>query len=247
MLHPPRRSRSIQSVGVLFQRTNAPDNPPPRSAMICVRDIPSEIPEEAAPSGTVLLRRSVTADYVIYIESGRVTIGVFGRGTDPEDVERQLGAVEGPCWLDVPAAILNVPSAFDAITQTDVRLRRLPIGEFRAWLGGCAPGVQSMMMDLARANRHQTELSLIRLVKDAQARCAEWLLVHATVNTEGHHTVHLNLYKKDLAAELGIVPETLSRILQNLRELRLIDGRGRIVTLCDPVGLEAVADLDVSV
>ena len=102
-----------------------------------------------------------------------------------------------------------------------------------------------MMVDLARANHHQTELSLIRLVKDAQARCAEWLLVHAILNEKGYHTVHLNLYKKDLAAELGIVPETLSRILHNLRELRLIGGRGRDITLFDPAGLEAVAGLDV--
>lgn len=213
--------------------------------MICVRDIPSEMPEETAPSGTVLLRRSVTADSVIYIESGRVTIGAFGSGADPEMVERQLGAVDGPCWLDVPTAILNVPSAFDAVTQTDTRLRRLPIREFRAWLGGCAPGVQAMMVDLARANHRQTELSLIRLIKDAQARCAEWLLVHAILNEKGYHTVHLNLYKKDLAAELGIVPETLSRILHNLRELRLIGGRGRDITIFDPAGLEAVAGLDV--
>lgn len=213
--------------------------------MIFVRDIPTEISEEAVPSGTVLLRRSVTADSVIYIESGRVTIGVLGRGTEPEVVERQLRAVEGPCWLDVPAAILNVPSAFDAIAQTDVRLRRLSIQEFRAWLSGCAPGVQSMMVDLARTNRHQTELSLIRLIKDAQARCAEWLLIHATVNEDRRCTVHLNLYKKELAAELGIVPETLSRILQKLRGLRLIGGRGRIVTLYDPTGLEAIAGLDV--
>lgn len=84
----------------------------------------------------------------VYIDSGRVVLGVLGSGAELGVVQRQFGTVEGPCWLDAPTAILNVPSAVDAVTQTDVLLRRLPIKEFRAWLSDCSAGVQSMRIDL---------------------------------------------------------------------------------------------------
>lgn len=215
--------------------------------MICVREIPWDLPEETASIGTVLLRRAVVAESVIFIESGRVVLGTLGRGAELGAVERQSDAVEGPCWLNAAPAILNRPSLVDAVVQLKARLRRVPTNEFRAWLSGCAPGVQAMMIDLARANRHQTELTLIRLVKDVQARCAAWLLANVTLNEKERPTVHLKLYKRDLAVELGIVPETLSRIFNHLRELRLISGRGRIITLIDPVGLRALADIHVPV
>jgi len=215
--------------------------------MICVRTIPWDLPEETATIGTVLLRRAVVAESVIFIESGRVVLGVLGRGAELGAVERQSDAIEGPCWLDATTAILNRPSAVDAVVQIEAKLRRVPMNEFRSWLGGCAPGVQSMMIDLARSDRHQTELALIRLLRDAQARCAAWLLANATPDEEGRYTVFLKLYKRDLAVELGIVPETLSRIFSHLRSLGFISGRSRIVTLTDPVGLKAMADLHVPV
>lgn len=211
--------------------------------MICVRTIPWDLPEETATIGTVLLRRAVVAESVIFIESGRVVLGVLGRCAELGAVERQSDAIEGPCWLDATTAILNRPSAVDAVVQIEAKLRRVPMNEFRAWLSGCAPGVQSMMIDLARSDRHQTELALIRLVRDAPARCAAWLLANAALNDEGGYTVLLKLYKRDLAGELGIVPETLSRIFGHLRVLGLINGRGRIVSLTDPVGLKAMADI----
>lgn len=211
--------------------------------MICVQDIPWELPEESAAIGTVLLKRAIVPESVIFIESGRVVLGVLGRGAKLGAVERQSDAVEGPCWLHSAAAILNRPSAVDAVVQIEAKLRRVPMNEFRAWVNGCAPGVQCMMNDLARSDLHQTELALIRLVRDAPARCAAWLLANAALNDEGRYTVRLKLYKRDLAGELGIVPETLSRIFNHLRVLGLINGRGRIVSITDPVGLQAMADI----
>ena len=41
--------------------------------------------------------------------------------------------------------------------------------------------------------------------------------------------------------QLGIAPETLSRVLRHLRERSLISGSGRIVNLVDPGGLRSLA------
>ena len=47
--------------------------------------------------------------------------------------------------------------------------------------------------------------------------------------------------KRMIAAQLGIAPETLSRVLRQLRERSLISGTGRILNLLDPGALRALA------
>jgi CRP-like cAMP-binding protein len=80
------------------------------------------------------------------------------------------------------------------------------------------------------------------LDKDAEARCAEWLLRHAELASEaGSLSVMLRQRKRLIAAQLGIAPETLSRVLRHLREQSLISGSGRVVNLVDPGGLRSLA------
>ena len=209
--------------------------------MLAAQTILSSRPVEAVVIGTVLLQRSVATESVIFVESGRVVLGVIGSGATAGSVEHQLGVVDGPCWLEATAAVLNLPGAVDAVAQTRVQLRRVPVDEFRAFVVDCASEAQSIFLDIAKAHRQQTELTVSRLAKDAEARCAEWLLSHAEASDKGGCSVHLQQRKRAIAAQLGIAPETLSRVLRHLRELRLISGSGRIVDLVDPIGLRTLA------
>lgn len=198
-------------------------------------------PAESAAPGTVLLRRSAATDSVIFVESGSVVLGVMGSGANTGTIEHQLGVVEGPSWLDATAAVLDLPSAVDAVAQTTVQYHRLPLKEFKATVNTSAPGARTLLRDIARAHRQQTELTVSRLAKDAESRCAEWLLSQAQPSELGGCTVHLLQRKRAIAAQLGIAPETLSRVLRHLREMRLISGSGRVVDLVDPVGLRTLA------
>ena len=97
------------------------------------------------------------------------------------------------------------------------------------------------MRDVAAAHWQQAELTVSRLAKDAEARCAEWLLRHAQTSAQGAVAVMLQQRKRLIAAQLGIAPETLSRVLRHLRERSLISGSGRVVNLVDPGGLRSLA------
>jgi CRP-like cAMP-binding protein len=201
----------------------------------------TEHPAESAARGTVLLRRAAATQSVLFIESGRVALGILGNQDTAGAIEHQLGLMEGPGWLEATAGVLNVPSAVDAVALTDVEIRRVPLAAFQECLDACDAGVQSMLLDIARAHRQQTELTVSRLAKDAEARCAEWLLSHAEESDKGGCSVHLQQRKRAIAAQLGIAPETLSRVLRHLREMRLISGSGRVVDLVDPAGLRTLA------
>ena len=212
----------------------------------------SAFPIQTVAPGVALLHRSVPAGVAVFIESGRVVLGIAAvAGLDPaaadkhctKTLEHQLGVVVGPAWLEANAAVLDLPSAVDAVAETEVVLRRVPLGDFRNALTGGSPGALAVLNDVARAHRQQTELAVSRLAKDAEARCAEWLLRHAESTDKGVCSVKLQQRKRLIAAQLGIAPETLSRVLRHLRERSLISGSGRIVNLVDPGGLRSLAGI----
>jgi len=187
--------------------------------------------------GEILLRRAALSDGVVYVESGRVALGLM----DDDALAHLLGTVEGPFWLEATAAILGKPSLIDAVAETRVHLRRLPLPAFKRWFGGLPESAQDVLRDVASAHRQQAELAVSRLAKDAEARCAEWLLRHAQTSAQGSVAVTLQQRKRLIAAQLGIAPETLSRVLRHLRERSLISGSGRVVNLVDPGGLRSLA------
>jgi CRP-like cAMP-binding protein len=174
---------------------------------------------------------------VLYLESGRVALGVL----DGEKLVHQCGEVQGPSWLDASAAVLCLPAAVDAVAQSEVSVRCVPMAEFQRTLSELPGPAQDVLRDVARAHRQQLELAVSRLSKDAESRCAEWLVRHAEPGPQGGLIVPLQQRKRLIAAQLGIAPETFSRVLHQLRERGLIAGAGRTLTLPHPSGLRALA------
>jgi CRP-like cAMP-binding protein len=84
-------------------------------------------------------------------------------------------------------------------------------------------------------------VAVSRLVKDAEGRCAHWLLQHARGAADGHFVVEFQDRKRQVAQLLGIAPETLSRVFKLLRERGLISGTGRVVELVDMPALTQLA------
>lgn len=196
-----------------------------------------DAPRQIMAPGAVLLKRGASAGYVHYIESGRVALGVLG----DEVLEHQLGEVEGPLWLEATAAVLGLPTVVDAVAETEVVVRRVALARFRDAIAQLPQAARAVLQDVATAHRRQTELAVSRLAKDAEARCAEWLLRHARPADTGCMAVLLQQRKRLIAAQLGIAPETLSRVLRHLRERSLISGTGRVLNVIDPGGLRQLA------
>ena len=187
--------------------------------------------------GQVVLRRGVDASQVSYIESGRVALGVMEAGV----MEHQIGVLEGPCWLDASSVVLNLPYLVDAVADSPLQLRHVSIADFRQAIADMPESAQAVLTDVAMAHRRQTEFAVSRLAKDAEARCAEWLLSHAHSGEQGVMAVELQQRKRSIAAQLGIAPETFSRVLRHLREQSLISGSGRVLNLVDPSALRSLA------
>ncbi|MBP7564621.1 MAG: Crp/Fnr family transcriptional regulator [Burkholderiaceae bacterium] len=191
-------------------------------------------------AGEPVLLRGAPPESVLFLQSGRVTLGLL----DGRVIGHRFGAAEGPCWLDAGAAVLGLPGVVDAVAETAVTVRRVPLAVLRSWFDALPPPLAGIVHDVARAHRQQAELAVSRLAKDAEARCAEWLLRHAEPCEGGHSTsVRLVQHKRLIAAQLGIAPETFSRVLRHLRERELISGSGRVLNLTDPGRLRQLAGI----
>jgi CRP-like cAMP-binding protein len=192
----------------------------------------------AVAAGTVLLHRGDAVDQILHIVQGRVVLGILQDG----EMEHQLGEVEGPFWLEAASGLLGLKHAVDAVAETSVQLQRVPVPEFLAQVQTLPAASQTLLMDMAKSQRQQTELAVSRLAKDADARCAEWLLRHAEPDAQvGGLAVTLRERKRNIAAQLGIAPETFSRVLRHLRDRQLISGAGRVLGLPNPQALRELA------
>ena len=194
-------------------------------------------PADVLPAGSLLCARNERATSVLHLDSGRVLLGV----REGELLRHQLGTVEGPCWLDVAPALLGQPSVADLVADTTVQVRRVGRSELVRAVATLPQAVQDLVRDLAWSSYQQTELAVSRLAQDAEARCAQWLLRHAHHDGSGALHVTLHQRKRTIAAQLGIAPETFSRILRHLREHGLIAGTGNVLNLPQPRALEMVA------
>jgi CRP-like cAMP-binding protein len=205
--------------------------------MFTVNTIDSGAQPQNFSRGQCLLQRGVAPEWVSYIESGRVALGILEHGV----MDHQIGVLEGPCWLDASSAVLNLPHLADALADTPVELRQVSIDDFRKGIADLAEAAQAVLTDMAMAHRRQTEFAVSRLAKDAEARCAEWLLSHAQSGAQGQMAVELHQRKRSIAVQLGIAPETFSRVLRHLREQSLISGSGRVLNLVNPNALRSLA------
>ncbi len=184
-------------------------------------------------AGHRVFARGQPAEVAYYLLHGRVGLGLYQGDQAPHRLSRMVG----PGWLDLSGAVLNQPMSYDAVAETALVVKRVALRPFRAWLAQQTSTTRDLIRDLALGQRQMAELSVSRLAMDAQARCAEWLLEHAQPRDREAWAVQLTQRKRQIAEQLGIAPETLSRVLRDLRERGLIRGRGRVLDVLDPIGL----------
>ena len=149
-------------------------------------------------------------------------------------------AIQAPCWLDAGAVMLRQPCVADWVAHTPVQLELLPAQALSDWYARQPAAARALLRDALNLHRQQTEAALALQTQDAEARCAQWLLRHARRDGEAI-TVPIDQPKRAIAAQLGITPETFSRVLRRLRETGLIREDGCTMNLLDAGGLRALA------
>jgi CRP/FNR family transcriptional regulator len=96
-----------------------------------------------------------------------------------------------------------------------------------------------MLGEIARRQREAVRQLDALSLQDVQDRLAHHLAERASASTETNSpTIQLDIPKSVLAAELGTVPETLSRALRSLEQEGLIRSESSSITVEDLEGLQ---------
>ncbi len=195
-------------------------------------------------AGATVFDRCDRANALVLAQSGDVALGY--RGVD--GVFRIERPVRGPAWLDQSSAWLGASHAMDARATSEAVVVDLPVDAVRAALTVHPQLARHLVVSLSREVQSLSMNTHELMHKDAPARFAAWLLqrLHNQRWQGGptaHATplVHLGERKRDIASQLAITPETLSRLMRALTRQGVLSVSGYNVQVLDVPALERTA------
>ncbi len=188
-------------------------------------------------AGQSVLCRSTLASTLVALRTGEVALG-FRTADGTFRTER---IVRGPAWLDLSSAWLGEPHAMDAQALGPASVVELPREATEARLA-LHPGLaQRLIQGLAREVQALAVNTHELMHKDAPARLAQWLHQRLEPLPDGQAVVKLHERKRDVASQLAITPETLSRLMRSFTRQGVIDVNGYNLRVLDPAALRLLA------
>ena len=187
-------------------------------------------------SGDALLQRGGPLPGLCVLAAGSLKLSV---SAPPRD-ERVLGLIAAGESLGEAAAMRAAPAPFDAVAVTDAEVLAIPVEAIELLVRRDAVFARNLLDRLAA--------EILRLLADIEAgmlqrapqRLASYLCNLAGSDGGSVRRVSLPVSKTVVAAMLGVKKETLSRLLRDLSERRLIAVSRREITILDRARLEGV-------
>ena len=196
------------------------------------------IARQLAQGDTVFTRAECATALVALVE-GVVALG-FRTADGTLRTER---IVRAPAWLDLASAWLDEHHAMDARASTPSVVVDLPVEPLQALLVRLPSLANCFVRGLAREVQALAVNTHELMHKDAPGRLAQWLMLRSepAPGPEGQRVVRLSERKRDVASQLAITPETLSRLMRAFTRQGVIEVAGYTVRVLNPQALAQLA------
>lgn len=190
-------------------------------------------------SGDSALVQGRPAGVLVLLLSGDVVLG----SRLPDGRLCTERSVVGPAWLDAWSAWLGLPHEMEAQALSDALVADLAIDDLRGRLHEHPTLGLILCETLARQVHDATLASRNLLRNDAPARLAQWLLQRCP---PGVASVVLRLQerKRDIAQQLAMSPETLSRLMRSFEGRGVLSVRGYQIEVHDTAALRRQVDAE---
>lgn len=183
-------------------------------------------------AGAVMTSQGALPAEVGFLRSGVVSLSmVSGAG------EQTWSALRGPRSLIGVEALDGAPAAFEVRTLTAVEVCAASLPSAQAWVR--SPGGSRALLGLALAEVRAQQRDVDFRTGSPPARVARFVAEYEPLI--GTNDPERPLSKARVAELVGMRPETLSRVLGQLRGGGCLDARPAVRVL-DRAALEAVAD-----
>lgn len=213
----------------------APALSPPELAALTAMARPRFVPQ-----GGVIFTQQELARSLVFVRDGDAALG-YCSADGHFRIERP---VRGPGWLDQSSAWIDAAHAIDARAVSPLVVVDLPREDVQTLLATQPLLARRLIASLAR-EVHSLAVNTHGLMhKDAPARFAQWLVerFQPLPDSPQRGVVKLGERKRDIASQLAITPETLSRLMRSLTRMGLISVAGYTVHVADIEGLKRVAE-----
>jgi CRP-like cAMP-binding protein len=188
-------------------------------------------------SGEALIHRGEPLPGLCALATGSLKLSVSARPRD----ERVLGLVAAGESFGEAAALRAVPAPFDAVAVTDAQVLAIPIDAIQLLLRRDTAFARNLLDRLAAEILRLLAGMEAGMLQRAPQRLASYLCTLAgSDGGAAARRVSLPVSKTVVAAMLGVKKETLSRLLRDLSERRLIAVSRREITILDRARLEGV-------
>lgn len=190
------------------------------------------------PHATLLCRQGERPEHLHLVLSGQVTLV----GRSDAGVETVVDFFGAGDVLIAPAVMLDAPYLASARVVNDARIAFVPADDVRQAMAALPGFSHALAVQLARYWR-----TFIRQIKELKLYSAPerlaGFLVGLSSQREGSTKVALPEDRKQVAARLGMTPESLSRAFVTLRPLG-VTGKGKQVTIADVARLATYCQYD---
>ncbi len=190
-------------------------------------------------AGQQVLSRHDVASGLILLVQGDVGLGVSAPPA-PLRIERSL---HGPAWLDLTSAWLDCSPALDGVALDAAILVNVSRSAYQTLMERHPELARRTIVSLAAQARAATGMTHDLMHKDAQARLASWLVQRCDAGAATPQ-ITLNERKRDIASQLAVTPETLSRLLKQFSGEGLLRVHGYAIAVLDLAGLQTRAQAD---
>lgn len=206
--------------------------------------IPAEVREQTLcvmrkrrfPAGSVLAREGELADGVYALQEGLVKLVGPGPHGHPRIVD-----LMGPGDLVGLGGVFGRRTTFDTIAITELSACYSTLKEFKGLLASNAEVTSGLVDHLSCVVDREGERLRGLGTNTAVERVASFL-VDGRLPRMGPNRVIIPLRRRELAALLGVAPETVARSLTRLAAEGLIRVASRDITILDDAGLISRAD-----
>ncbi|MEK8027694.1 Crp/Fnr family transcriptional regulator [Pseudaquabacterium rugosum] len=193
----------------------------------------------AVGPGQTLAERREPARALLALRSGEVALGL----RTADGVFRTERVVRGPAWIDQASAWIGATHAMDAVAQSAATVVELPVDALRAALEALPQLATAITQALAGEVHRLADQTHELMHKDAPARLAQWLhqRCEPVSGQPCQAMVRLHERKRDVASQLAITPETLSRLMRSFTRQGVIEVSGYTLRVLDVEALGRLA------
>ncbi|GET28740.1 Crp/Fnr family transcriptional regulator [Prolixibacter sp. SD074] len=182
----------------------------------------------------VIFKQDAFSTNIVYLREGLVKLTMRGHNR-----EQILKIVKAPTYMGIPTTLGDKINNYSAIALTDVACCFIDRSTFKDFVETNGKFAYEILTVLSKFELHQFHRCANHIQTQVTGRVAGMLLDFSRNLYQSNH-FQLSLTRNDLADLLGTSRETISRILTDFVMDKLIEVKGKDITILNDERLEKI-------